>query len=155
MQYVMKFETFLSTFYSESSEMYTMQILRKKDGQRVPKVLVTTPNDKATVSVGDQLKVETDFKTRAFLSLAIEQCWIADHAHADERTVSEDKWLIYEGCPSTPNVTMFPLPLGTNPAFAFSVTDEHRKMGKFYLFCIMGLCSPVQELTGGNLGSVS
>lgn len=138
---------------AESSEMYTLQILRKKTDQRIPQILATNPGDHAIVAVGDQLKVETDFETRAFLSLAIEQCWIADHPDADQRTVSEDKWLIYEGCPATPNVTMFPLPLGTNPAFAFSVTDEHRKMGQFYLFCIMGLCSPVQELTGGNLGS--
>ena len=140
---------------NDDSEMYTMQILRKKVDKRVPQVLVTNPNDQATVSVGDQLKVQTDFKTRAFLSLSIEQCWIADHANADERTVSEDKWLVYQGCPATEDVTMFPLPLGTNPAFAFNVTDEHRKMGQFYLFCIMGLCSPVEELTGGNLGSVS
>merc|ERR1719219_1623705 len=46
---------------------------------------------------------------------------------------------------------MFPTKPGSNPAFTFEVTEEHRRMGQIYLFCIMGLCSPIQQLTTGNV----
>lgn len=140
---------------NDDDEMYTMKILRKVRNQRRPEILVTRPDDQATVNVGDQLKVQSDFKTRSFLSLMIEKCWIADHASADQRSISEDKWLIYEGCPTSKNLTMLPTPMGSDPAFAFSVTEEHLRMGQFYIFCIMGLCSPVESLTSGNLVMVS
>jgi hypothetical protein len=140
---------------SDDDEMYTMRILRKHKRVRRPEVLVSRPDDQATVSVGDQLKVQTDFKTRSLLSVMIEQCWIADHSAADQRHLAaEDQWLIYEGCSANKNVTMFPTPLGTNPAVAFTVNDEHRRMGQIYVFCIMGLCSPLESLTSGNLGMV-
>lgn len=134
-------------------EMYTMRVLRKRRRGRRPEVLVSRRGQPATVSVGDQLKVQTDFKTRSLLSLVIEHCWIADHEAADQRHLAaEDQWLLYEGCPANDNVTLLPTPLATNPAFAFSVTDEHRAMGQVYIFCIIGLCSPVESLTSGNLG---
>merc|ERR1711974_131592 len=71
---------------------------------------------------------------------------------SEMRPVSQDQWLIDEACPTSTNVTMFPTKPGSNPAFAFEVSEEHRRMGQIYLFCIMGLCSPMEELTTGNLG---
>ena len=103
--------------------------------------------------MGDRLKVQTEF-ANAFLSLSIEQCWVSDNPSADKRSVAQDQWLIYEACPTSTNVTMFPTQPGSNPAFAFEVTEEHRRMGQIYLFCIMGLCSPMKQLTTGNLGLV-
>lgn len=135
-----------------SSEMYGMKILRKKKRSKRPEVLVSKPNDRATVSVGDQLKVQTVFASQTVLSLMIEECWVSDHPGADKHSVPSHHRLIEEGCSVSKNVTMFPTPLGTQPAFVFEVTNEHRRMSQIYLFCIIGLCSPVESLTTGNLG---
>ena len=73
----------------------------------------------------------------------------------DRRFIEDYQWLISDACPSNANVTMFPTKMGANPAFAFEVTEAHRRMGQIYLFCIIGLCSPIKSLTTGNLGLVS
>ena len=141
----------IDEYSANEEEMYTMKILRKRKRPLHSQVLVSLPDDHATVYVGDHLKVETDFKTRLPASLMIEKCWIADHPDAVDRSLGNEKFLIYEGCPANKNVSMFPVPLGTNPGFTFSVTDEHRRMGQIYVFCIMGLCTPLKSLTSGNL----
>ncbi len=136
-------------------EMYTMKIFRKRQRLRRPEILASHPGDSATVSVGDQLKVQTDFETRSFFSLMIEQCWVSNQVKDDDppHLSEEDRWLIYEGCAVSDNVTLFPTPLGTNPAFAFTVTEAHRRMGKIYIYCRIGLCTPV-EISSGNIVKV-
>ena len=132
-------------------EMYTMKVMRKKKHTKLPQVLVARPDDHATVFVGDHLKVQTDFKTRLPASLMIEKCWISNHPDAVDRSLDTGKFLIYEGCPANKNVTMLPVPYGTNPSFTFAVNAEHRRMGQIYIFCVLGLCTPVKSLTSGNL----
>ena len=132
-------------------EMYTMKVMRKKKHTKLPQILVARPDDHATVFVGDHLKVQTDFKTRLPASLMIEKCWISNHADAVDRSLDTGKFLIYEGCPTNKNVTMLPVPYGTNPSFTFAVNAEHRRMGQIYIFCVLGLCTPIKSLTSGNL----
>lgn len=136
----------------ENKEMYTMKILRKRKRPSQPELLVSHPNEHATVLLGDRLKVQTDLASKSFLSLTVEQCWVSDNPSADRRFIEDYQWLISDACPSNANVTMFPTKMGANPAFAFEVTEAHRRMGQIYLFCIIGLCSPIKSLTTGNLG---
>lgn len=137
------------------SEMYTMEILRsQKQLHKPPEVLVTKTEDSAHVAVGDQLKVQTNFVTRSYISLAIERCWISDKPAEHQAMYDRNNYLIYEGCPADKNVTMFPQPLGKFPAFAFEVTEAHARKDAIYLYCIMGLCSTVKSMTSGNLAMV-
>ena len=67
----------------ENKEMYTMKILRKRKRPQQPEVLVTKPNQHATVLLGDRLKVQTDLASKSFLSLTVEQCWVSGDPSAD------------------------------------------------------------------------
>ena len=78
-------------------------------------LLMEHPGESATLSVGDRIKIETDFETRSFLSLAIEQCWISDVSEPrlgldvqGRQSPNDPRWLIWQGCPSNPNVTLSP-----------------------------------------------
>ncbi|CAB4055920.1 unnamed protein product [Lepeophtheirus salmonis] len=74
-----------------------------------------------------------------------------DHSSPDsELLLEEDLWLIWEGCPSHENITVFSTLGGRNPSFAFTVSKEIAKMRKFYIFCVLGLCSPLAT-NNGNL----
>jgi hypothetical protein len=44
-------------------------------------------NPADTATVGDKLRVETDFETRSVLSLALEQCWISDGSDIRQVTI--------------------------------------------------------------------
>ena len=67
----------------ENKEMYTMKILRKRKRPSQPELLVSNPNEHATVLLGDRLKVQTDLASKSFLSLTVEQCWVSDNPSAD------------------------------------------------------------------------
>ncbi len=135
----------------EDSKMYTMKILRQRASSRIHEVLVSDSDDSAQVSVGDDLKVETYFQTNSLFSLMIEKCWVSSSPHDESRAMTGDKYLIYEGCPVHKNVSFLRTPFGENPSFTFQVTQEHRQMEEIYLFCIMGLCSPIDSFTSGNI----
>ena len=118
-----------------------------------------------TVRVGDEIVVSTYFETRLSFGLAIEKCWLSDHIAADTRTISDDDWLVYEGCPpgianggsaNFNNVTMLPtLSEESGPSFSFKITHWHaQKKRKIYIKCLMGLCSSMNVGTG-NIGTVS
>lgn len=123
-------------------------------------LLMENPGEAATVSVGDKLKIETDFETRSSLSLSLEQCWISDGSDlrqgAEVRSNPEDpRWLVWQGCPSNRNVSMSAVSSGGNyPSFAFRITDDHYKMKRVYIVCVIGLCSPGESI-GGNIGKVT
>jgi len=116
------------------------------------------PGDTATLAVGDKIRIETDFETRSIFSLALEQCWITDdvelHQGVPSMTGSADpRWLIWQGCPSNSNVSMA-VTSGNFPTFSFTVNEDHHKMKRVYIVCLIGLCSPGENL-GKNIGQVS
>merc|ERR1712045_137529 len=140
----------------DKEEMYTMQISRKRKRPLPSEILVSRKNDHAKVYVGDQLKVQTDLQTKFPVSLMIEKCWLGNHPNANEpRSLMDANWLIYEGCPHNPgdssNVTMFPVPIGTNPGFTFQITEAHSKMNQVYVFCLIGICTPDPGQSNGNI----
>lgn len=136
----------------DKDEMYTMQISRKRKRPLPSEILVSLPNDHAKVYVGDQLKIQTDLETKFPASLMIEKCWLGNHPNANEpRSLINANWLIYEGCPLNENVTMFPVPIGTNPGFTFQITEAHSKMNQVYVFCLIGICTPDPGQSNGNI----
>ena len=70
------------------------------------------------------------------------------------RSLINPNWLIYEGCPLNENVTMFPVPIGTNPGFTFQITNAHSKMNQLYVFCLIGICTPNPGQSNGNIPKV-
>ncbi|XP_071750219.1 transforming growth factor beta receptor type 3 [Lepeophtheirus salmonis] len=130
-------------------EMYELHVSRIN--KKRPEPLVKEFGQTAQLQIGDTIKVQTSFETRALLNLALERCWLADHSSPDsELLLEEDLWLIWEGCPSHENITVFSTLGGRNPSFAFTVSKEIAKMRKFYIFCVLGLCSPLAT-NNGNL----
>jgi len=96
--------------------------------------------------------VQTDLQTKFPVSLMIEKCWLGNHPNANEpRSLINPNWLIYEGCPLNENVTMFPVPIGTNPGFTFQITNAHSKMNQLYVFCLIGICTPNPGQSNGNI----
>ena len=134
----------------EKSNMYVMDIFRLRPN--LPRVSAL----QTTVFVGDELKVETKFKKQisAPMSLAVEKCWVTNQLE-DRRHIAQDDWLIRRGCPAHQNVTMLSISEGQTPSFTFQVSQRHRQMGEIYLVCVIGLCSPFEFLTKGNLELVS
>ena len=116
------------------------------------------------IKVGDKIKVSTYFEsTNANLfSIAINQCWLDDHPATDRRTINNNNWLLYEGCPAdhllgykTNNVTLLPPDPsnGFGPAFTFDVTQKHtQEMRNIYIKCSIGLCSSMKGF--GNFAEV-
>lgn len=139
--------------------MYQMRVFRASPAPSA--LLMEHPGESATIAVGDKIKIETDFETRSFFNLAIEQCWLTDGSDlrngVQGPTTPEDpRWLIWQGCPSSDNVTLSALSaIGNYPSFSFRVTDEHYKMKKVYIVCLIGLCTPVGSQPTGNIGKVS
>ncbi len=124
-----------------------------------PALLMEHPGESATISVGDKIKVQTDFETRAFFSLAVEQCWLSDGSDLwvgaqGPQTPDDPRWLIRQGCPINKNVSMYLTATTDYPTFAFRVSEEHYKMRKFYIVCLMGLCTPLGFVPSGNIGQV-
>ena len=126
-------------------------------------LLMENPGETATLSVGDKIKIETDFETRAYLSLALEQCWLSDGSDlrqggpSQSRTSSNDpRWLVWQGCPSNANISMSSSTSsnGHYPSFSFQVTEDHYKMKRVYIVCLIGLCTPDDSLPAGNIGKV-
>lgn len=141
---------------STMEEMYTMIVERKaRNGEKHPQMLVDHRDQMADVALGDELKVMTAFDTKSPLMLAIERCWISDNAEVDPNAVPKEQVLIWEGCPteSSVNVTMGSTHAKQNPWFSFQVDESIMGFGEFYLFCLIGLCSPVPLQRTGNLGS--
>ena len=115
------------------------------------------------IKVGDKIKVSTYFETKAdIFSIAINKCWLSDHPAADRRTINNNNWLLYEGCPAdqllgyeTNNVTLL-LPdqsSGYGPSFTFDITPRHTKeMRNIYIKCSIGLCSSIKGF--GNFAEV-
>ena len=124
-------------------------------------LLMEHPGESATITVGDKIKVETDFETRSFFNLAIEQCWLTDGSDLrngvqGSKTPENSRTLIWQGCPSNDNVSLSALSAAGNfPSFSFRVTEEHHKMKKVYIVCLIGLCTPIGSEPTGNIGMVS
>lgn len=119
-------------------------------------LLMENPGDTSSVKVGDKIRVETDFETRSFLSLALEQCWLTDGSDLQNgvqvRTDPNDpRWLMWRGCPSNSNITTSLS--GNFPTFSFTITEDHHRLKRMYIVCLIGLCSPGDSL-GGNIGQV-
>ena len=131
-------------FGGASGEMYTMTV-RKTTGASA---------DPSSLTVGDVLRVDTNFETRTPLLLAIESCWIS-RSNADEGSPGvDDLFLISGGCPIN-NVSLSSTALG-NPSFTFAITKSFLRLRpSFYLFCQIGLCSPPGLGQEGNVGEVS
>jgi hypothetical protein len=111
----------------------------------------------ADVKLGDTIVVSTHFETSKgdVFSLAINKCWLSDHPAADKRTINNENWLLYEGCPSDfkidgsenyNNVSLLPkLSEGYGPSFTFDITRRHASgMNKMYIKCLIGLCSSIK-----------
>ena len=43
---------------------------------------------------------------------------------------------------------------GHYPSFSFQVSEEHHKLKRVYIVCLIGLCAPPGVATGGNVGEV-
>ncbi|TRY62871.1 hypothetical protein TCAL_02037 [Tigriopus californicus] len=134
-------------------EMYSMIIERK--ARNGFELLVDHRDQMADVALGDELRVMTSFDTKSPLMLDIERCWISGNAQVDLTSVLKEQVLIWEGCPaeSSVNVTMGSTHARQNPWFSFQVDESIMGFGEFYLFCLIGLCSPDPLFKTGNLGS--
>eukprot|EP00095_Tigriopus_kingsejongensis_P008368 maker-scaffold856_size87843-snap-gene-0.17 protein:Tk08368 transcript:maker-scaffold856_size87843-snap-gene-0.17-mRNA-1 annotation:"hypothetical protein DAPPUDRAFT_95568" len=139
---------------STLEEMYAMTIKKRAREDHEHHILVEHRDQMADVALGDELTVQTSFDTKSFLNLAIERCWLSDLAEVDPHTVPKQQILIWEGCPTetSVNVTLFPTYRTRNPAFAFEVVESMMDFEEFFLFCLIGLCSPDPKLSSGNLG---
>lgn len=115
------------------------------------------------IKAGDKIKVSTYFEsTMSLISIAIKQCWLDDHPATDRRTIDDNNWLLYQGCPAdqllgyrTNNVTLLPPDQsnGFGPAFTFDITPRHaNEMRNIYIKCSIGLCSSIKGF--GNFAEV-
>jgi hypothetical protein len=134
-------------------EMYKMSVSK---GDNV--LILESRDESADVAFGDRLTVRTDFETRSFLNLALNKCWISEHPDPTERPGAGEMLLVVNGCPATAaggeeNVVV----VGSatdKPKFSFTVTERLARLRRMYVFCVIGLCSPLESLAGGNVNMV-
>ena len=145
----------------EANDIYNMRIERRGRRDRHRVTIVETNRQRANVSPGDELRVDTSFDTNnAALRPAIRSCWLsADGRRTDDEaatsSVPRQDRLLEDGCPSAAsaaNVTVFSS-ASHAPAFAFRVTERHLRMEQIYVFCVIGLCVPSDA--GGGLNNVA
>ena len=137
---------------ASEGEMYAMLVQRLlPDGQR--QLLVEKRTESANVSPGDRLEVLTDFETRLDLNLALKKCWVSQDAASTGRGAE----LIADGCPAPKSVvSLLRSKSNLNPSFSFTISKLHLKMKKFYLTCLIGICSSQNSFSsnGGNINQV-
>lgn len=145
--------------YDDLEEMYVLLVDRQSQGGS--ELLAQTRSDSANVSPGDILRVRTDFETRAALKLAIEKCWlspspaVATADGADESDEERTFPLVDKGCSAGSNVTVLSTQDGLNPSFILRLGENLLALRRIYIFCRLGLCSPVESLATGNIVMVN
>lgn len=138
--------------YEDREEMYKMKILRRSGSGDYQVVVDDKDDDDGVVQLGDELKIVTEFDTRSPLLLSIDRCWILDHDRTNSEAISDNLWLIWKGCPPKNNVNNVTLLPTRSPSFSFNVQIQHVRMRRFYVFCLIGLCSSEPAFAKGNIG---
>ena len=148
----------------DEDEMYEMRLslvvdpMKDNTASSTRLLLANRYSPAAEVKMGDKIVVSTHFETSKgdVFSLAINKCWLSDHPAADKRTINDENWLLYEGCPpdfdidggseNYNNVSLLPnLSKGYGPSFTFDITRRHaRGMRNVYVKCLIGLCSSIK-----------
>ncbi len=130
-------------------EMYQMSLYKEDDV-----LIVERRGETGDVTLGDKISVHTSFETKAFLNLALETCWVSAHPDKEARPGRGDVVLVSEGCAVGPHVEITAGGMMDKPQFAFNVTQRMARLRNLYVFCLIGLCSPIQSMAGGNLNMV-